>query len=476
MMTQYPEIQLYIGGNWKSVAGEPVINPANESVIGTVPTASKADLDDALSAAAEGFRVWSKTSPAKRADIMFKAAALLRARAEAIAVDMTLEQGKTIGESRGEVGRAAEALEWEAAEGRRTYGRVVPSEPGMRNTVLRQPIGVVAGFTPWNYPMAQPNRKVAAALAAGCSIILKAAEETPAGAVHLVRAFHDAGLPPGVLNLVFGKPSEISEYLIPHDTIRMISFTGSIGVGKRLTELAARSMKPSIMELGGHAPVIVCDDVDPVATAATSALSKSRNSGQVCTSPTRFYVHESLYQQFTETFVEKAKAFKVGDGLDASTQMGPLANLRRIEAMEALVADARDKGARVLSGGSRLGNNGYFFPMTVLADVPADARVMREEPFGPIALLNPIASLDEGIEKANSLPYGLAAYAFTRSARNVDRLADGVEAGNLSINHLVGSIAEMPVGGVKESGYGREGGTEGLSHFTVVKSVSHLVV
>ncbi len=475
-MAQYPDIQLYIGGSWKSAPGQPVFNPADESVIGTVPTATQADLDAALSAADEGFRKWSKTSPAKRAEVILKAAALLRERADEIAVAMTLEQGKTVAESRGEVGRASEALEWEAAEGRRTYGRVVPGEPGMKHTVLRQPIGVVAGFTPWNYPMAQPNRKVGAALSAGCSIILKASEETPAGAVHLVRAFHDAGLPPGVLNLVFGVPSEISEYLIPHDTVRMITFTGSVPVGKRLAEMAGRHMKPAIMELGGHAPVIVCDDVDPVATAATSAFSKSRNAGQVCTSPTRFYVHEAIYQKFTEAFAEKARALKIGDGLDPSNQMGPLANHRRIEAMEAFVADAKAKGARVLTGGARPGNRGYFFPLTVLADVPDDARVMREEPFGPLALINPVASLDEAIEKANALPYGLAAYAFTRSARNADRLAEGVEAGNLSINHLVASIAETPVGGVKESGYGREGGTEGLSHFTVVKTVAHLVM
>jgi succinate-semialdehyde dehydrogenase/glutarate-semialdehyde dehydrogenase len=393
-----------------------------------------------------------------------------------MAVAMTLEQGKTIAESRGEIQRACDVLEWDAAEGRRTYGRVVPGEPGMKQTVLRQPIGVVAAFTPWNYPMAQPNRKVGAALSAGCSIILKASEETPAGAVHLVRAFHDAGLPPGVLNLVFGVPSEISEYLIPQDAVRLITFTGSIPVGKRLAELAGRYMKPAIMELGGHGPVIVCDDVDPVATAATSVFSKSRNSGQVCTSPTRFYVHEAIYQKFTEAFAEKARALKIGDGLDPANQMGPLANHRRIDAMEAFVADAKAKGARVLTGGTRLGNRGYFFPLTVLADVPDDARVMREEPFGPLALINPVASLDEAIEKANALPFGLAAYAFTRSARNVDRLAEGVEAGNLSINHLVASIAETPVGGVKESGYGREGGTEGLSHFTVVKTVSHLVM
>jgi succinate-semialdehyde dehydrogenase/glutarate-semialdehyde dehydrogenase len=405
-----------------------------------------------------------------------KAVSLMRERVEDMAVAMTLEQGKPIAQARMEILRGCEIIEWDASEGRRTYGRVIPSEPGIRHTVLRQPIGVVAAFSPWNFPMSSPARKVGGALAAGCSIILKASEETPAGAVQLVRAFHDAGLPPGVLNLVFGQPSEISEYLIPQPAVRLITFTGSIPVGKKLAEMAGRYMKPAIMELGGHAPVIVCDDVDPATTAAASVIGKSRNAGQVCVSPTRFFVHQEIYQRFADAFAEKARAVKVGDGLDPETQMGPLANHRRIEAMETLIADARAKGARVLAGGSRIGNNGYYFPLTVLADLPDDARAMVEEPFGPLALINPVSSLDEAIEKANSLPYGLAAYAFTRSARNADRLADGVEAGNLSINNFVASIAETPFGGVKESGYGREGGTEGLAHYTVVKNVSHLMM
>jgi succinate-semialdehyde dehydrogenase/glutarate-semialdehyde dehydrogenase len=317
---------------------------------------------------------------------------------------------------------------------------------------------------------------VAGALSAGCSIILKASEETPAGTVQLVRAFHDAGLPAGVLNLVFGTPSEISEYLIPQPMVRLITFTGSIPVGKKLAEMAGRHMKPAIMELGGHAPVIVCDDVDPVASAATSVIGKSRNAGQVCVSPTRFFVQDKIYERFAAAFAEKASAIKVGDGLDPSNQMGPLANHRRLEAMEAFVGDAKAKGARVLAGGSRIGNRGYFFPLTVLADVPDDARAMHEEPFGPLALINPVRDLEEAINKANALPYGLAAYAFTHSARNADRLAEGVETGNLSINHFVASIAETPFGGVKESGYGREGGTEGLEGYTVVKNVSHLTM
>jgi succinate-semialdehyde dehydrogenase/glutarate-semialdehyde dehydrogenase len=353
---------------------------------------------------------------------------------------------------------------------------VIPGEPGLRHTVLRQPIGVVAAFTPWNFPMSSPARKIAGALSAGCALILKASEETPAGAVHLVRAFADAGLPRGVLNLVFGKPSDISEYLIPRPAVRLVTFTGSVPVGKHLAALAGRHMKPAIMELGGHAPVIVCADADPLAAAAASAKGKSRNAGQVCVSPTRFYVEEAVYDRFTAAFGEQAARIRVGNGLDPESGMGPLANDRRLAAMEAFVADAVQKGARLVSGGNRLGNRGYFYPLTVLADVPDEARAMREEPFGPLALLRPVRDLDEAIEQANALPYGLAAYAFTRAARTVDRLAEEIEAGNLAINHFVASIAETPFGGVKDSGYGREGGIEGLACYTVVKNVSHLVL
>jgi succinate-semialdehyde dehydrogenase / glutarate-semialdehyde dehydrogenase len=475
-VVQYPDLQLHIAGEWKSADGDPVINPADESVLATVPHATRADLDRALSAAQEGFRVWRRTSPAKRAQIIIKAASLMRERMEEMAVSMTLEQGKTLRESRLEVQRGCEILEWDANEGRRVYGRVIPGDHGLRHTVYRQPIGLVSAYSPWNFPVSSPARKVGGALAAGCSIILKASEETPAGAVQLVRAFVDAGIPPGVLNLVFGKPSDISEYLIPQPGVRLVTFTGSIPVGKRLAALAGQHMKPCIMELGGHGPVIVCDDVDPVATAATCVITKSRNAGQVCVAPTRFFVHESIYGRYLEEFAQKAKALKVGNGLDPESEMGPLANSRRVEAMETLIADATSKGARLLAGGRRLRECGYYFPLTVLADVPDSATAMHQEPFGPLALINPVRNLEEAIEKANSLPYGLAAYAFTKSSGNVDRLTDGVEAGNLSINHLVASLAETPFGGVKDSGYGREGGTEGLGQYTVAKNVSHLML
>ncbi|MCC6470379.1 MAG: NAD-dependent succinate-semialdehyde dehydrogenase [Alphaproteobacteria bacterium] len=474
-MANYPELRLFIGGEWKSAPGRPVLNPADNSVLGTVPHATKADLDTALDAAERGFKIWSRTSPAGRAEVILKAVRLMRERVDAMAVAMTLEQGKPLAQARLEILRGCDIIEWDAQEGRRVYGRIIPSEPGMRHSVMRLPIGVVAAFSPWNFPMSSPARKVGGALSAGCSIILKASEETPAGAVQLAQAFADAGLPRGVLNLVFGEPAEISEYLIPKPSVRLVTFTGSVPVGKRLTALAGSCMKPVIMELGGHSPVFVCDDVDVAATAASSALAKSRNSGQVCVSPTRFFVEDAIYDRFTTALTEKAAAIKIGNGLDAGVEMGPLANERRVAAMETLVADAKAKGARVTTGGARLGNQGNFYPLTVLADMPDDAQAMREEPFGPLALVSRVRSLDEAIDKANSVPYGLAAYAFTNSARKSNELAQRVEVGNLSINHFVASIAETPFGGVKESGFGREGGTEGLACYTIVRNVSHLM-
>ncbi|RVT90092.1 NAD-dependent succinate-semialdehyde dehydrogenase [Rhodovarius crocodyli] len=474
-MSAYPRIALHIAGAWRDRPGEPVLNPFDDSVLGTVPHATREDLDDALAAATEGQRIWRATSPAARADILRRAAALLRERAPGIATAVTLEQGKPLAQAKLEVIRAAEIIEWDAEEGRRAYGRVIPAEPGMRNIVLREPIGLVAGFAPWNFPVSSPTRKVAGALAAGCALILKASEETPAGAFHLVQAFLDAGLPKGVLSLVFGNPAMISEYLIPQDAVRLVTFTGSVPVGKRLASLAGAHMKPCIMELGGHGPVIVCGDADPVAAAHLSAQVKSRNSGQVCVSPTRFFVDDAVHDRFAEAFGEKARGIRLGSGMDPETQMGPVANHRRLEAMQRLVADAVARGARLLAGGERVGNQGCQFPLTVLADVPDDALAMTEEPFGPLALISRTRGIGEGIARANSLPFGLAAYAFTDSAPNVERLSEELECGNLSINHLTASFAETPFGGVKDSGYGREGGTEGLACYTVAKNVSHKI-
>ncbi|WP_420507191.1 NAD-dependent succinate-semialdehyde dehydrogenase [Nitratireductor aquimarinus] len=473
-MSTYPELHLYIGGEWRKTADDlPVVNPATEQEIGRLPHADIADLDDALAAAQEGFRVWSRTAPRDRADIILRASALMRERQEEIAQSITAEHGKPLSQARLEVIRGCEFLEWDAGEAVRTYGRVIPSAPGVRYMVHHQPIGVVAGLSPWNFPMSQPARKVAGALASGCSIILKAAEETPAGALHIARAFHDAGLPKGVLNLVFGTPAMISDHLIRHDAVRLVAFTGSTAVGRQLTTLASEHMTPVLMELGGHAPVIVCEDTDVQKAAISGAVRKMRNAGQVCTSPTRFFVHESIFDEYADAFVKRAAQTVVGNGVEPGVEMGPLANERRLPALSALVEDARARGAEVRTGGARMSNAGYFFQPTVLVNVPDDARVMQEEPFGPLAVINPVSSLDEAIEKANSVPYGLAAYGFTNRADYIDRMTDGVEAGNLSFNTLEASLPETPFGGVKSSGYGREGGTEGLHNYMVVKNVSH---
>jgi succinate-semialdehyde dehydrogenase/glutarate-semialdehyde dehydrogenase len=473
-MSSYPDLHLYINGEWRKTANDlPVLNPATEEEIGRLPHADKSDLDDALAAAETGFKVWSKVPPVERANVLLKAAAIMRERQEEIATAITAEHGKPLPQARLEVIRGCEFFEWDAGEATRTYGRVIPSAQGVRYIVHHQPIGTVAAFSPWNFPMSQPCRKVAGAIASGCSIILKAAEETPAGALHIARALHDAGLPPGVLNLVFGTPAEISDYLIRQDQVRLVAFTGSTAVGKHLTTLAAQHMTPVLMELGGHAPVIVCEDTDVEAAAISGAFRKMRNAGQVCTSPTRFFVHQSVFNEYTEAFVRRAAETVVGNGVDPGIEMGPLANDRRVEALADLVEDAVAQGAELRTGGNRLGGKGYFFEPTVLANVPDAARVMQEEPFGPLAIINPVTSLDDGIEKANSVPYGLAAYGFTNRADYADRMVEGIEAGNVSINTLEASLPETPFGGVKSSGYGREGGTEGLHNYMITKNVSH---
>ena len=472
----YPDVGLFIGGAWRTTPDDlPVINPADEQVIGRVACAQISDLDDALDAAETGFKVWRRTAPAERADVLRRAAALLRERQSQIARDITLEHGKPYHQACLEVVRGCEFFEWDAGECVRAYGRVIPGKAGINHAVHQQPVGTVAAFSPWNFPMSQPARKVAGALAAGCSIILKAAEETPAGAMHIAQAFQDAGLPPGVLNLVFGVPADISEHLLPQDDIRLVAFTGSTEVGRHLSVLASQHLTPVLMELGGHAPVIVCEDTDIKAAAISSAVRKMRNAGQVCTSPTRFFVHSSIYEEFLDAFSERAAATAVGDGFEPGVEMGPLANCRRLQAITEMVADARQAGAVTTTGGNRIERRGYFFEPTVLADVAPHARVMHEEPFGPVAIVNRVESLDEAIACANSVHFGLAAYGFTNRADYIVEMTERVEAGNLSINTLEASLPETPFGGVKSSGYGREGGLEGLHNYLTVKNVSHSV-
>ncbi len=470
----YPDLKLFIDGAWRTTSETiPVTNPATDEEIGRLPKAAQSDLEDALTAAVNGFNTWRRTAPRDRANLIRRAAALMRDRQEEIAHAITLEHGKTLNEARLEVIRGAEFFEWDAGEAMRTYGRVIPSKPGETFTVHHQPIGVVAAFSPWNFPMSQPARKIAGALASGCSVIIKAAEETPAGAIHIVKAFEDAGLPRGVLNLVFGNPAEISSYLIPQEPIRLVAFTGSTVVGRHLTTLASEHMTSVLMELGGHAPVVVCEDADPKVAAVTSATRKFRSAGQVCTSPTRFFVHESIFDEFLKTFVATTTNIVVGNGLDDGVQMGPTANPRRVETLTRMVQDACAKGAKLMTGGERIGDTGCFFQPTVLASVPNDADVMSEEPFGPLAIVNPVTSLDDAIAQANSVDYGLAGYAFTNRADYIARLTDEIQVGNFSINTLEASMPETPFGGVKSSGYGREGGSEGLHHYLSIKNVWH---
>jgi succinate-semialdehyde dehydrogenase/glutarate-semialdehyde dehydrogenase len=472
----YTELGLFIGGKWANGAGrksEPVINPANEKPLADLPHASKSDLDEAVEAAKKGFEVWRKTTAWDRGRVMRKAADLMRERADAIAKILTQEQGKTLAEAKGEVLAAADVIEWMGEEGKRAYGRIIPSRlPGTRQMVTQEPVGICAAFTPWNFPAITPARKIAGALGAGCSLILKASEETPGTAVEMARAFADAGLPAGVLNLVFGIPGEISEHLIAKPEIRKISFTGSIPVGKHLVKLAAETMKRVTMELGGHSPVIVFDDVDPEKTADAAAAGKYRNAGQVCISPTRFYVQENSYNKFAARFTEKAKGLKLGDGLDKDTRMGPLANARRLDAMNTIVADCQSRGGKLATGGKRHGNQGYFFEPTVVTDLPDDSKLMTQEPFGPVAPIIPFKTFDEVVARANSLPFGLAAYAFTNNAKQAAAIGDALEAGMVGVNTYAISMAETPFGGVKESGYGHEGSVEGLEMYTVKKYIA----
>lgn len=472
----YPNTLLYINGAWGPGASGrtlPVVNPANGSQIGAVAYAERADLDRALEAAAQGFKTWRKISAFERSKIMRKAANLFRERADTVAPILTMEQGKTLAEAKGEALAGADIIDWFAEEARRAYGRVIPARAeGVYQLVIKEPVGPVAAFTPWNFPINQAVRKLSGALAAGCSIIIKAPEETPASPAELIRAFADAGVPAGVINLVYGNPAEISNYLIPHPVIRKMSFTGSIAVGKQLAALAGSHMKRTTMELGGHAPVIIFDDSDVAAAAKLMTFMKYRNAGQVCISPTRFLVQEGVYASFVEKFVAAAKAIKVGDGMDKDTNMGPVANPRRQRAMEAHVGDAKKHGGKVLAGGYPIGEKGNFYEPTVITELPKEAMAMNQEPFGPLAIINPFRSFDDAVTEANRLPYGLAAYAWTRSAKTANAIAASVETGMMTINHLGLALPEVPFGGVKDSGYGSEGGSEAIEPYLNPKFVS----
>lgn len=474
-MTDYAaDLRLFVDGAWQAGEGRdtaPVYNPATGGTLAELPLASDADLAAALAAADRGFRAWRATDVETRAGVMKKAAALMRERTEAIATLMTREQGKPIAESRSEVAGAAQMFDWYAEEAKRNYGRVLVRPTGQRSIVIRQPVGPVAAFSPWNFPVYLLAKKLAPALAAGCSFIAKPAEETPGCTSALFACLIDAGLPNDVGQLVFGVPDHVSRTLIGSDVIRKVSFTGSVPVGKHLLKLAAEGVKVTTMELGGHAPVLVFADCDLQKTLDAVVPQKFRNAGQVCVSPTRFYVEDAIYDRFITGFAERTRRVQVGDGLDAATRMGPLANGRRPDAIAALVDDAVAKGARAVAGGQRGGPGGYFYQPTLLADVPLESDIMQSEPFGPVAVARPFASFDEVIDQANRLPYGLAAFAFTENGRRANLIGDALEAGMVGINTFAISMADAPFGGVKQSGFGSEGGTEGFDSYTVVKAI-----
>ena len=477
-MTDYTaDLALFINGSWRIGEGRDahaVVNPATGDTIAELPLASAADLDEALAAADKGFKVWRATDVETRAGILHKAASLLRERAESIAQVLTLEQGKPIAEARGEIAGSAAMFDWYAEEAKRNYGRVLVRPAGQRSIVIKQPVGPVAAFSPWNFPVYLMAKKLAPALAAGCSVIAKPPEETPGCTAAVMRCLIDAGLPAGVAQLVFGVPDTISRQLIASPVVRKISFTGSVPVGRHLMHLAADGIKRMTMELGGHAPVLVFDDCDLEKTLDMVVPQKFRNAGQVCVSPTRFYVQSGVYEAFLDGFAKRTAGVTTGNGLDAATKMGPLANVRRPSAVGALVEDARAKGARVLAGGERGPDSvrgGFFFQPTLLADVPDNADIMSHEPFGPVAVTARFDTLDEAIEKANRLPYGLAAFAFTENGRRANMLGDAIESGMVGINTFAISGNDAPFGGVKDSGFGSEGGSEGLDSYMVVKAV-----
>ncbi|HEX4694390.1 NAD-dependent succinate-semialdehyde dehydrogenase [Sphingomonas sp.] len=474
-MTEYPaKLGLYIDGEWLAGDGRDVhhvLNPATGGAQADLPLATTADLDRALDAADRGFREWRVVAPEARAAILTKAAALIRERADHIARVATMEQGKPLAEARGEVLASAGLIDFHAAEGMRVYGRVLMRPAGMRSMVLHRPVGPVAAFCAWNFPALNVVRKIAPAIAAGCSIILKPSEETPGSAVEVMRCFQDAGLPGNVAQLVFGVPDQVSRHLLASPVTRKLSFTGSVPVGKHLMKLAADTVMKMTMELGGHSPVLVFDDCDLEKTLDTLVAHKFRNAGQVCVSPTRFHVQEGIYDRFVAGFAERTNKLTVGSGLDAASTMGPMANQRRPEAIAAMVEDARSIGARMLVGGEASGAGGFFYNPTVIADVPLEAKAMNDEPFGPLALIRPFATDDDAIAEANRLPYGLAAYCFTENGRRQNLLSETVEAGMVAINQVRLTWPDAPFGGVKESGFGSEDGPEGIMAHLVTKSV-----
>ena len=474
----YPELCMIIDGERVRAGARRthrVVNPATGETLAELPLADVADLDRALDAAARGFRRWRHATPHERAAVLQGAARLMLERQDELARIAVLEQGKTLAEAKVEVLMNVGLFNFYAGEVFRLYGRTLVRPAGQRSTVSKEPVGPVAAFAPWNFPIGNPGRKLGAPIAAGCSVILKAAEETPASALGVLQCLLDAGLPGEVAQAVFGVPDEVSRHLLGSSVIRKLSFTGSTAIGKHLAKLAAEDMKRTTMELGGHGPVLVFDDVDLDQVLDTMVAAKYRNAGQVCVSPTRFIVQEGIYDRFRAGFAERAAHITVGDGLDPATRMGPMANPRRPDAMERLIGDATARGATLLSGGGRVGNRGFFYRPTLLENVGNDSIAANVEPFGPLAMTTPFSTFDDVVALANRLPFGLAAYAMTNDLARARAISGAIESGNVVVNHWQVSLPETPFGGYKDSGVGSEGGIEGLAAFQNTKFVSQAV-
>jgi succinate-semialdehyde dehydrogenase/glutarate-semialdehyde dehydrogenase len=476
-LTMYSEkLELLIDGAWVQGGDNrsgPLVNPATGEEIARVPHATKDDLDRALAGADRAFKTWKRTTAAHRWEVLSRAADLIEERKQQIARTLTLENGKSLAEAAGEVQFCADATRWYAEEGKRAYGRIVPARSvDVRQMVFKEPVGPALGFAAWNFPAGNVTLKIAAALAAGCTIIVKPSDETPGTAVAIGRCFQDAGVPAGALNIVLGPPAPISELLIASPIPRKVSLTGSTPVGKLLQRLAADTLKRCTMELGGHAPVIVFEDADLEKALDVLVAAKYRNAGQVCTSPTRFYVHEKVYDRFVSGFVERSSRIVVGDGTEQGTVMGPLITSKKLDQMDEYVQDAVNKGAKLMLGGKRLDRAGNFYAPTVLKDVPDNARLMVEEPFGPLAQIAPFDTLENVVARANSLPFGLAAYVFTRDLATASNVGEALDAGVVGINHTSVHEAETPFGGVNESGYGAESGIEGLEAYFRTKMIT----
>lgn len=469
---------MYINGQWcEAVSGTKfsVTNPANGEIVGNVPNGGKADVVTAIDAAAEAFKSWSKTTAYQRSALLYRAYNLMLEKKEHLAITMTTEQGKPLKAARNEVQYGADFLLWYAEEAKRVYGETLPAPRGdQRFMVQHYPVGVVGAVTPWNYPISMLTRKIAPALAAGCTIVLKPAESTPLCAVEMFKIFEEAGLPPGVVNLVTAEdPKPIGEEFVTNPKIAKLTFTGSTNVGKMLAQGAAANMKRVSMELGGHAPFIVFEDADPEHAAKGVSLVKFLNTGQACISPNRIFVHKSIAKPFLETLENRVRKMRGGNGMEDGISIGPLVGPGAVEKVERQVKDALDKGARLVCGGHRLMDNGldrgHFYAPTVLADVTEDMLIYREETFGPVAPVLTFDSEEEVLEKANDTSYGLAAYVYTPNIGKAFRMFEGLKFGIIGINDINPTAAAAPFGGMKESGLGREGGHEGIAEYLETK-------